>query len=104
MFSCIGLHNMDFLKEAGSARKVSQREKMLSGTNEVTGENSSIEGRGVNIVRNYQKELDKIIEKISACRKTDEGEGKAVRMPRLLLHACCAPCSSYCLEYLRQYS
>ncbi len=82
---------------------MSQREKMLSGTNEVTGENSSIEGRGVNIVRNYQKELDKIIEKISACRKTDEGEGKAVRMLRLLLHACCAPCSSYCLEYLRQY-
>lgn len=25
------------------------------------------------------------------------------RTPRLLLHACCAPCSSYCLEYLSQY-
>lgn len=25
------------------------------------------------------------------------------RYPRLLLHACCAPCSSYCLEYLREY-
>lgn len=24
-------------------------------------------------------------------------------MPTLLLHACCAPCSSYCLEYLSQY-
>ena len=24
-------------------------------------------------------------------------------MPKLLLHACCAPCSSYCLEYLSQY-
>lgn len=23
--------------------------------------------------------------------------------PKLLLHACCAPCSSYCLEYLSQY-
>ena len=25
------------------------------------------------------------------------------RVPSLLLHACCAPCSSYCLEYLSQY-
>jgi len=25
------------------------------------------------------------------------------RRPKLLLHVCCAPCSSYCLEYLRQY-
>lgn len=24
-------------------------------------------------------------------------------VPRLLLHVCCAPCSSYCLEFLRQY-
>ena len=24
-------------------------------------------------------------------------------MPKLLLHACCAPCSSYCLEYLSNY-
>ncbi len=24
-------------------------------------------------------------------------------MPTLLLHACCAPCSSYCLEYLSRY-
>ena len=23
--------------------------------------------------------------------------------PRLLLHACCAPCSSYCMEYLDKY-
>ena len=23
--------------------------------------------------------------------------------PRLLLHSCCAPCSSYCLEYLSDY-
>ena len=28
------------------------------------------------------------------------GEGK---IPRLLLHSCCAPCSSYCLELLSQY-
>ena len=24
-------------------------------------------------------------------------------MPKLLLHVCCAPCSSYCLEYLSDY-
>lgn len=41
--------------------------------------------------RNYQNELEKIIDSI-------EGEP-----PSLLLHACCAPCSSYCLEYLCKY-
>ena len=40
--------------------------------------------------RNYQRELDKLINNI-------EETGKR---PRLLLHACCAPCSSYVLEYL----
>lgn len=44
--------------------------------------------------KNYQKELDKILENL-----VKNGElGK-----NLLLHSCCAPCSSYCLEYLRQY-
>ena len=42
--------------------------------------------------RNYQKELDSIISKIE--------DGKR---PSLLLHACCAPCSSYCVEYLSKY-
>ena len=42
---------------------------------------------------NYQKELDKFIQKL-------EEEGKT---PTLLLHSCCAPCSSYVLEYLSQY-
>ena len=41
---------------------------------------------------NYQKQLDKIIENI----KSDE-------TPTLLIHSCCAPCSSYVLEYLSQY-
>ncbi len=41
--------------------------------------------------RNYQSELDKII----------QGLGK--KAPSLLLHTCCAPCSSYCIEYLSQY-
>lgn len=39
---------------------------------------------------NYQLELDKIIASL---------EGT----PRLLLHSCCAPCSSYCIEYLSQF-
>lgn len=42
--------------------------------------------------RNYQKELDGIIEKISRDNK-----------PSLLLHSCCAPCSSYVLEYLSEH-
>ena len=42
---------------------------------------------------NYQKELDKIICKL-------ENENK---VPTLLLHSCCAPCSSYVLEYLSKY-
>ena len=43
--------------------------------------------------RNYQKELDEII-------RRNEASGT---VPKLLLHACCAPCSSYCLEYLDPY-
>lgn len=43
--------------------------------------------------KNYQKELDKLIEEI---KTRDEA-------PRLFLHSCCAPCSSYVLEYLSQY-
>lgn len=43
--------------------------------------------------RNYTKELEQLIQKL-------QQEGK---VPRLLLHACCAPCSSAVLEYLSQY-
>lgn len=42
---------------------------------------------------NYQKELDKLIEK---------NVNKGI-VPTLLLHSCCAPCSSYCIEYLSNY-
>lgn len=42
---------------------------------------------------NFQNELDKLI-----C-----GLEKEKKTPSLLLHACCAPCSSYCLEYLSDY-
>lgn len=42
------------------------------------------------MIRNYQRELDMLIEKLQ-----ERGE-----RPRLLLHSCCAPCSSYVLAYL----
>ena len=42
--------------------------------------------------RNYQRELEKIIDEIPAGQR-----------PRLLLHSCCAPCSSYVIEYLSRY-
>ena len=42
---------------------------------------------------NYQKELDKTLEKLT----------KEERVPKHLLHSCCAPCSSYVMEYLSQY-
>lgn len=44
---------------------------------------------------NYQLELDKIINKIQAT--------SADKAPRLLIHSCCGPCSSYVLEYLSNY-
>ncbi|MDD6338987.1 MAG: epoxyqueuosine reductase QueH [Butyrivibrio sp.] len=43
--------------------------------------------------RNFQKELDKII----------DGQIQEDTVPRLLLHSCCAPCSSYVLKYLAEY-
>lgn len=46
--------------------------------------------------RNFQKELDALIQNI---QKERVGESA----PTLLLHSCCAPCSSYTLEYLSQY-
>lgn len=42
---------------------------------------------------NYQKELDKLITNLQ----------KEDKVPTLLLHSCCAPCSSYVLEYLSNY-
>ena len=44
-------------------------------------------------MHNFQKELEKIIEE----------NKKSGIVPSLLLHSCCAPCSSYCLEYLSDY-
>ena len=42
---------------------------------------------------NYQKELERLLKEL----------GAAERVPTLLIHSCCAPCSSYVLEYLSQY-
>ena len=42
---------------------------------------------------NYQKKLDELLEQVKVSGKK----------PTLLLHACCAPCSSYVLEYLTKY-
>ncbi|MDY2700337.1 MAG: epoxyqueuosine reductase QueH [Lachnospiraceae bacterium] len=41
--------------------------------------------------RNYSKELEQIL-------GNEQNKGK-----RLYLHSCCAPCSSYVLEYLRKF-
>ena len=41
--------------------------------------------------RDYQKELDRIIQK------------RGQKTPRVLLHSCCGPCSSSVLEYITQY-
>ena len=43
--------------------------------------------------KNYQKVLDETIKKIQLNNE----------VPTLLIHSCCAPCSSYVLEYLREY-
>lgn len=43
--------------------------------------------------RNYQKELEQVL-----AVKQQKNE-----VPTLLLHSCCAPCSSYVLEYLSEY-
>ncbi len=37
------------------------------------------------------------------CEKTIETACADGKVPRLFLHSCCAPCSSYTLEYLSQY-
>lgn len=42
---------------------------------------------------NYQKELEKTIQRLE----------REEKVPRLLLHSCCAPCSSYVLEYLSDF-
>ncbi|MCM1327571.1 MAG: epoxyqueuosine reductase QueH [Bacteroidales bacterium] len=61
---------------------------------------------------NYQRELDKILEELHG--RVESCTGQAAPCPRqgaengkepkrLFLHSCCAPCSSYVLEYLSPY-
>lgn len=58
----------------------------------VTNEAESLENR-----INYSRKTEKIIQDLVR-------EGRTGRQaPRLLLHSCCAPCSSHCMEYLREY-
>lgn len=45
------------------------------------------------IKENYQKKLDLILEQVE----------KMDKVPSLLLHSCCAPCSTYVIEYLSEY-
>ena len=42
---------------------------------------------------NYHKDLEEIVVALE----------EEKRVPTLLLHSCCAPCSSYCIEYLSRY-
>lgn len=66
--------------------------------------------------RNFQKELDRILVTEAAGRRVSAadscadaadtsqcGDDRNGTPPTLLLHSCCAPCSSYVLEYLSQY-
>jgi len=42
---------------------------------------------------NYQRKLEETVRQITARNE----------VPKLLLHSCCAPCSSYCLNYLAEF-
>lgn len=47
--------------------------------------------------QNYQRILEQTLANI------EDAVNKGGTVPTLLLHSCCAPCSSYVLEYLSQY-
>lgn len=44
-------------------------------------------------IRNYQRELDRILKEIE----------ESGQKPTLFLHSCCGPCSTYVLDYLADY-
>lgn len=48
-------------------------------------------------MNNYSVNYQKVLESTIAFHE------KRGEVPTLLLHSCCAPCSSYCLEYLSNY-
>lgn len=47
---------------------------------------------------NYSRQTQQIVEKTEM-----EQDRTGAPAPRLLLHSCCAPCSSHCMEYLREH-
>lgn len=56
----------------------------------------------------YERELDRILASLPRMPGQGRGGGTdkltpALSKPTLLLHACCAPCSSYVIEYLAGY-
>lgn len=53
--------------------------------------------------RNYQKELERILEQLEKQMATGGADNGSESVPTLFLHSCCAPCSSYVLKYLRTY-
>ncbi len=80
--------------EENSWRRKEAARRIRGEGKKVAAKKNSWQGKeadSMNRVRNYQKELDKILENRDSKGKT------------LYLHSCCAPCSSYVLEYLCQY-
>ncbi|MDE5898067.1 MAG: epoxyqueuosine reductase QueH [Treponemataceae bacterium] len=54
--------------------------------------------------KNYQKQLDAVIGQLQHARTQEQDAAPTPRKkPSLLLHACCAPCSSYVIEYLAEH-
>jgi len=65
------------------------------------------DGCSGNTKRNYQREMEQILESLSSNSAENTNDGTPTPLPgirsqkqTLLLHACCGPCSSYCLETL----
>lgn len=49
-------------------------------------------------MKNQKINYDKVLKKLIG-----QWEREAIR-PKILLHSCCAPCSTYTLEFLTQYA
>jgi len=72
----------------GTGRKQSAKEVCAAGEKTMAEEHYSRKGNRSQV--NYQKELEKVLDRLK----------EEARVPTLFLHSCCAPCSSYVLEYL----
>jgi predicted adenine nucleotide alpha hydrolase (AANH) superfamily ATPase len=53
--------------------------------------------------RNFSAELEKLLEGLEARKANLTQASEPASVPTLLLHSCCAPCSSYVMEYLAPY-